>query len=199
MNAVPGTGLNRYGVDLAKPERGVELPRRAHLRKRVDPHAVVAEAAGVGDHGESELPAEAAAAEGGPYVEPLHLAAAFLERAQRDAARDVACDERDEDAARRAARTRSPARRAPCRSPGSRGRSRVSRRTPRSARGPCASSAGFGRPNLDVHRRSSRPRPRLPGGTRDSASRERRAGRGRRRSPARSAPSGRRGRARARH
>ena len=128
-----GTG---YGIvpvrrDLLEAEREIETLRRAHRGQGVEPHAPVARVARLA-HGPLGQPAAPAApARRRPHVETLHLRDAGLERAEGDAAHRLAALESEQETAGRADVFARAGRPAPPRSPGSRGRPRARRRTPR--------------------------------------------------------------------
>ena len=105
---------------LAEAERFVEPLRGRHRRQRVEEHPLVPALTAGGDHRFREPAPEARAARCRPHVEPLHLARALVDAAQRDAS---ALREQHDWSRTRAGR------RSPTRNPGTTGRRRASPRT----------------------------------------------------------------------
>jgi hypothetical protein len=96
---VPATGFVRVGLDLTEAEVSVELVRRAHLGRRVEPDPVVAEVACRSDRVDREASSEPAASIQAPDIEPLQLRRALVEFAHGDTAGGLPVDGGEQDQA----------------------------------------------------------------------------------------------------
>src|SRR6202521_1798481 len=90
-------GNGRIRRDFLEPHPAIERDRILHCRcNGIEAHALIADAARLGDHAVHQHPAEALAAIARPHVKPLHFADTGFEFAQRNASGGVACVSRQQ-------------------------------------------------------------------------------------------------------